>query len=385
MFDTSVIELSKSNFKSNINYLQNLMGDNVLLAPVIKGNAYGHGIEQFVKMSQTVCNLKTFCVYSASEALRVFKVAEPGTKIIIMGWLENTEIEWAIKNEIEYYIFDMDRLMKSIQVSKKIKKPARIHLELETGMNRTGFNSSTLKNVIDVLKSPTSEYFLLKGICTHYAGAESIANFFRVKKQYSNFMKLKTMLINSGIKPEIYHSSSSAATIAFPKMRMDMVRTGILVYGYWPSQETFIVHSTKQKLIEDPLKRIITWKTKVMSTKSVKKEQFIGYGTHFFAERNTEIAIIPIGYSHGFSRSLSNTGRVLIHGRRASIVGIVNMNLSIVDITDIPNVNTGDEVVLIGNQLDNCITVSSFTEMSDQLNYELLTRLPMDIPRKIVD
>jgi alanine racemase len=122
-----------------------------------------------------------------------------------------------------------------------------------------------------------------------------------------------------------------------------------------------------------------------MSTKSVKKEQFIGYGTHFFAERNTEIAIIPIGYSHGFSRSLSNTGRVLIHGRRASIVGIVNMNLSIVDITDIPNVNTGDEVVLIGNQLDNCITVSSFTEMSDQLNYELLTRLPMDIPRKIVD
>jgi alanine racemase len=122
MFDTSVIELSKSNFKSNINYLQNLMGDNVLLAPVIKGNAYGHGIEQFVKMSQTVCNLKTFCVYSASEALRVFKVAEPGTKIIIMGWLENTEIEWAIKNEIEYYIFDMDRLMKSIQVSKKNKK-----------------------------------------------------------------------------------------------------------------------------------------------------------------------------------------------------------------------------------------------------------------------
>ena len=193
------------------------------------------------------------------------------------------------------------------------------------------------------------------------------------------------MLLDNGIVPEICHSSSSAATIAFSKMRMDLVRTGILVYGYWPSQETFIVHSTKQKISEDPLKRIITWKTKVMNTKSVKRGKFIGYGTHFFTERQTEIAIIPVGYAHGFSRSLSNTGRVLIHGRRASIVGIVNMNLSIVDVTDIPNVNKGDEVVLIGDQLENCITVSSFTEMSDQLNYELLTRLPTEIPRKIVE
>ncbi len=385
MFGTSIIEISKSKFASNIDYLQNLIGKNVLLAPVVKGNAYGHGIEPFIKMSQSCSSIKTFCVYSASEALRVFKVAEPGTKIIIMGWLDDPQIEWAVKNEIEFYIFDIERLLLAIKAAKKIGKPALIHLELETGMNRTGFENKTLKQAIEILRSSEVEHIKLKGICTHYAGAENIANFFRVKKQYNNFIKLKTMLAENGIIPEICHSSSSAATIAFSKMRMDLVRTGILVYGYWPSQETFIVHSTKHKITEDPLKRIIKWKTKVMNTKSVKKGKFIGYGTHFFTERQTEIAIIPVGYAHGFSRSLSNTGRVLIHGRRASIVGIVNMNLSIVDVTDIPNVNKGDEVVLIGDQNENCITVSSFTEMSDQLNYELLTRLPTEIPRKIVE
>src|SRR5210317_1398164 len=115
MFETSIIELSKSNFKSNIKYIQNLIGENVLLAPVIKGNAYGHGIEQFVLMAQTCCGIKVFCVYSACEALRVFKTAKSKTRIIIMGWLDNDEIEWAIKNNVEFYVFDLDRLMTSIE------------------------------------------------------------------------------------------------------------------------------------------------------------------------------------------------------------------------------------------------------------------------------
>ncbi|MBL1213335.1 MAG: alanine racemase [Ignavibacteriae bacterium] len=385
MFETSIIELSKSNFKSNIKYIQDLIGENVLLAPVIKGNAYGHGIEQFVLMAQTCCKIKIFCVYSACEALRVFKTAKAKTRIIIMGWLDNDEVEWAIKNNIEYYVFDIDRLRTSIEKSKKVKKPALIHLELETGMNRTGFENKELMEAIDILKSRNARHLKLKGICTHYAGAESIANYFRVRKQYNNFKKLTSMLSNNGVIAGSYHSSSSAATITYPKMRMDMVRVGILMYGFWPSQETFVGHSTKQKLHEDPLKRVISWKTKVMSVKSVKKGEFIGYGTHYFAERNTDIAILPVGYGHGYSRSLSNSGVVLIHGRRAAVAGIVNMNLTIVDITDIPNVKKGDEVVLIGEQKNNCISVSSFTAMSDQLNYELLTRLPIDIPRQIVD
>jgi alanine racemase len=336
-------------------------------------------------MSQSSCNIKTYCVYSADEAARVHDVVKPGTRIIIMGWIDNSEIEWAIANKIEYYVFDLDRLNKSIAIAKKLKKQALIHLELETGMNRTGFANKALKDAIEILSSTSSEYLKLVGVCTHYAGAESIANYFRVRKQFNTFKKLVAMMKAKNIVPKYYHSASSAATITYPNMRMDMVRVGILVYGFWPSQETFVGHTTKAKLHEDPLRRVISWKTKVMSLKSVKKGEFIGYGNHYFAERDTVVAIIPVGYGHGYSRSLSNSGIVLIHGRRAAVAGTVNMNLTMIDVTDIPNVQKGDEVVLIGDQENNCISVASFTAMSDQLNYELLTRLPVNIPRQIVD
>jgi alanine racemase len=173
--------------------------------------------------------------------------------------------------------------------------------------------------------------------------------------------------------------------MTYPNMRMDLVRIGILLYGFWPSPETFISHLTKQKLHEDPLQRVISWKSKIMSIKSVKMGEFIGYGNSYFSRRKMKVATIPVGYCHGFARSLSNSGRVLVRGQRADVVGVVNMNLVMVDITDIESVEIGDEAVLIGNQGDKTITVYSFTEMTEQLNYELLTRLPENIPRIIVD
>ncbi|HKK66721.1 MAG TPA: alanine racemase C-terminal domain-containing protein, partial [Bacteroidales bacterium] len=130
--------------------------------------------------------------------------------------------------------------------------------------------------------------------------------------------------------------------------------------------------------------RIMTWKSKVMDTKYVKTGEFISYGTSYMARNNMKIATIPVGYAHGYSRSLSHQGRVLINGHRVDIVGNVNMNLLIVKISDIPETKKGDEVVLIGKQNGSEITVASFSEFSNQLNYEMLTRLPAEIPR-IVD
>jgi len=122
-----------------------------------------------------------------------------------------------------------------------------------------------------------------------------------------------------------------------------------------------------------------------MSVKQVKMGEFVGYGNYFLAQRKTTIAVVPVGYAHGYSRSLSNSGRVLVHGQWANVIGTVHMNLIIIDVTDIPGVKRIDEVVLIGNQQDATITVHSFSEMTEQLNYELLTRLPPDLPRYIVD
>lgn len=380
MFNTSTIELSKTALKSNYNYIQKVIGKEVKLSSVVKGNAYGHGIEPFVKLSQ-VCGINHFSVYSADEALRVLTVANKNTNIMIMGWIDDDEIDWAIKKRIQFYVFDLERLRKTISISKRLKIPARIHIELETGMNRTGFSERRIGKLIELIKE-NKRNLIIEGICTHYAGAESISNYVRVHNQFEKFEKMYYDLTKKGIVPKYKHSASSAAAITYPNMRMDLVRIGILCYGFWPSPETFINHLTKKQSFEkDPLKRVLKWTSIVMSTKTVKMGEFIGYGNHYLAEHKTRIAVIPIGYSHGFSRSLSNNGKVLIKGKFAPVVGIVNMNLIIVDITHLNGVRRGDQVVIIGRQGKNEISVASFMQMVNQLNYELLSRLPESIPR----
>jgi alanine racemase len=251
-------------------------------------------------------------------------------------------------------------------------------------MNRTGFLMKNFKHCLDLLKN-NHESIKVMGLSTHFAGAESIANHIRVGKQIKKYKKFKDQAIKAGVKIEKFHTACSAAAIRFKSTRMDMLRIGILQYGFWPNTETYIYHRSKHKLEDNPLKRVISWKSSIMTIKSVKQGEYVGYGNAYFTNEEKLIAVIPVGYGNGYSRSLSNSARVLVHGELAQVVGIVNMNAISIDITHIPNVEIGDEVVLIGKQGELEITVSSFSEFTDQLNYEVLTRLPIDLPRKIVD
>ena len=166
----------------------------------------------------------------------------------------------------------------------------------------------------------------VKGICTHLAGAENLANYKRVMDQYHRFKrysnKLKELTWLSNAK---CHISSSSAAMRYPNMQMDLVRIGILQFGFFPTDEIFVHYCTKKKTSESPLKRILSWKTKVMDIKTVKTGEFVGYGNSFFTNRPTKIALIPVGYSFGYSRSLSNQGKVLINGVRYDVIGTVNM------------------------------------------------------------
>ncbi len=383
MFQSSYIEISKSAYMKNLLFIKEQLGHDVIFSSVVKGNAYGHGIEEFVPLA-VECGVKHFSVFSAFEALRIRNVIDKKIPVMIMGYIDNSEIEWAIKNDVEFYVFDRDRFNHTLKIAKKISKPAKIHIEVETGLNRTGFNKKNLSLVIDTLKENNSDV-ILQGLCTHYAGAESVANYLRIQKQIATFNRINLWLNENGIKPKYLHTACSAAAISYPETRMDMVRIGILQYGYWPTKETFINYLGGKKKKIDPLKRIISWKSRVMSTKEIKTGEFIGYGTTYLATRPMKIAIVPVGYGHGFSRSLSNQGRVLIHGERLSVIGIVNMSLIAVDITNVPGIKKGDEVVIIGKQGELEITVASFAELSNQLNYELLTRLSRNIPRHVVE
>jgi alanine racemase len=272
--------------------------------------------------------------------------------------------------------------MKAAEIAFRLKKKARVHVEIETGMNRTGFNEAEFEMLVSTLLA-NRKHIDFEGLCTHFAGAESIANHLRIEHQKERYNELAKWFADKDLHPKRKHTCCSAASIRLPAMHFDMVRIGILQYGFWPSREIFIEYLKGKKIKEDPLRRIISWKSWVMSTKEVEMGEFIGYGTTYLAQSDMKIAIIPVGYSHGFSRSLSNQGRALIRGYRLPVVGMVNMNNMMIDITQAPNITKGDEVTLIGNDEEIEISVSSFGELSDQLNYELLTRLPSRIPRII--
>jgi len=382
-FHTSSVLLSKSALKNNLQFLRNKVCKNALLSIVVKGNAYGHGIEEIVRLSQA-CGVNRFSVFSAFEAYRVLQVKKGKIHLIIMGMIENEQLEWAIANDIEIYIFETDRLLAAIGAAKKLNKKAIIHVEVETGMNRTGFDQNDLGEVIQIIKL-NQDHLILEGLCTHYAGAESVSNYLRIQNQIKKFNTVYKHFCQENLKPALRHTACSAAAVNYPETVMDMVRIGIITYGFWPSRETFIQYLQHNGLgRKDPLKRIITWKSKVLATKLVKRGEFIGYGTSYMASKDIWVASVPVGYGYGYSRNLSNLGRVLIKGKRAAVIGIVNMNMLIIEIDDIPDVKKGDEVVLIGKQKNQSISVTAFGELSNQPNYELLTRLPKDLPRYIV-
>lgn len=383
MKGTSVIEIKKSAVANNINFIRNIIGEQTRISSVVKANAYGHGIDPFVPVAEE-CGIDHFSVFSAFEAREVHELVKPSTSIMIMGWMNDDDIEWAIKNEIEFYVFEIDKLKKALSYSKKLKKRACIHIEVETGMNRTGFRQRNLERAVKMIRD-NSEYFIVKGLCTHYAGAESVANYLRIHQQINRFQRIHKWIQKQGITPENLHTACSAATISYPKTRMDMVRIGIMQYGYWPSMETFIQYAHKKPHMEDPLQRVIRWKTEIMSVKEVNTGEFISYGTAYLANEPKKIAIIPVGYSLGYSRSLSNLGVVLIKGQRVKVIGLVNMNMLIADVSGIPDVRKNDEVILIGSQGENTITVASFSEFSNQMNYEILSRLPENIERVLVN
>ena len=383
MHTNSIIELDRSAYQNNIDFLRKTFGKKVKISSVVKGNAYGHGLHEFVTMAYS-CGVNHFSVFDVEEARIVKAQLQDKVTIMVMGLVQEEDMEWVVANDVEFFVFDKTRLNQATKMAKKLHKKVKVHIEVETGMNRTGFEKKELNSIISFLKKE-EQFVVFKGLCTHYAGAESIANYYRVDQQIKRFDDIYQYLCKNDMKPDIKHSACSAASMMFPETRMDMVRIGIMQYGLWPSPEVFVNYLNSKKNKIDPLKRVITWKSTVMSVKKVNIGDFIGYGTSFLAERKMKIAVVPIGYSHGYSRSLSNQGRVLINGQRCIVVGSVNMNMMTVDVTDIDNVKKDDEVVLIGKQEELTVSVASFSDFSNQLNYELLTRIAKTIPRKIIE
>ncbi|MGB3183798.1 MAG: alanine racemase [Cyclobacteriaceae bacterium] len=380
---SSRIELSQSALKANISFIRKKVGEGPVISSVVKANAYGHGIEAFVPMAEKA-GVRHFSTASAHEAEEVLHSRTKDSDIMIMGILYGQDLAWAIEHGIEFYVFDFERLQGALKAAKELDKPAKVHLEAETGTNRTGMHEKEFLKCISLLKK-NKDYLHCYGVCSHLGGAESLSNQFKIDQQKDLFKKFLKLAKDKGIKPKYRHLACSAAALAMPDTTYDMVRVGVAQYGFWPSPDIYFMHlQSVDKVKDNPMRRVISWKTDVMAIKQVKKGEFIGYGTSFQALRNMDVAVIPLGYCNGYARGLSNRGHVLIKGKKAPIVGLVNMNLFMVDITHLTGVEPGEEVVLIGRQGNNSITVSSFSNTSNLLNNEMISRLPSAIPRVAV-
>lgn len=378
---SSTLYLNRKALANNVSFIKSLLNKKTLLSAVIKGNAYGHGTLQILPALQNM-GIRHFSVFSSYEAKVAFQVLSPESTLMIMGDIPNEDSAWVVENEIDFFVYNRYEMLHFLEEAKKQQKKLNIHLEIETGMNRHGFAKEDWPKLIKLLHA-NRDYFNLKGMCTHFAGAESSANFRRIENQQQNFKEAVDVFRKANLKPEKLHTSCSAGIIAFPEWNLDLVRVGILLYGLWPSKESKLMYQMK-----NPdglkLKPVLSWHTSIMEIKTVKTGEYIGYGNSYLAERNMKIASIPVGYGYGFSRVLSNVGRVLIRGRRLSVIGMVNMNMALIDVTDI-DLKIGDRVTLIGKDADQEIKVSYFGNLSEQLNYELLTRLDKSIPRRFIE
>lgn len=378
MLHTSWIELDREALNENIRYMKSLAPD-ARYSMVIKGNAYGHGIESLLPMVEE-CGVDHFSVFSLREAMRALETKKEMCDLMLMGFIGDGYHEWVIENDISFFVFTHERLNAALEAAKKVGKPARVHVELETGMHRTGFHFEELDQVIDTFKK-NPDALQLEGLCTHFAGAENESNWDRVDRQLENYDQAAELFQAEGLEPRYRHLACSAGVFNYPSSTKDLVRVGISSYGFWPSEETKARHIQGEQLEKDPLKRVLSWKSNILSINEVPEGEYVSYGKSYLTNRPSKIATLPVGYGYGFSRDLSNKGHVLVNQKRVPVVGAVNMNMMVIDVTDLPDVQIGDEVVLIGTQGDLTITVGSFGDMNHSLNYELLARLPHHIPR----
>lgn len=384
----SVIELSRGALRSNIRFLKSHIGASAVFSSVVKANAYGHGIESYVPLAFG-CGVRHFSVFSAVEAFEVNRCLPRPAQVVIMGAVDNDELGWAIQNDVGFFVFDRARLEVAVELASVIGKPAKVHMELETGLYRTGLEAEPLMDCVRIIRD-NPRLISLDGVCTHLAGAETVGNYLRIKQQLVLFRRRLASLKRRGLVPTHRHAACSAAAFTFPESTFDLVRFGIAQYGFWPSRETQMQHCARKRLPlsqlqrSEILRRVIKWKSRVMAVKHVPGGQFVSYGTSYLAPCDQRMAVVPVGYAQGFSRRLSNRGHVLIRGRRAQVVGMVNMNMILIDVTAIPNVRPGEEVVILGRQGRDEITVGSFGDMTRDLTYEVLVRLPRDIPRVVV-
>ncbi|MBN2143723.1 MAG: alanine racemase [Candidatus Aureabacteria bacterium] len=365
------ITLSKANLKHNIGIIRSHCSSRVEIAGILKANAYGHGLLPMAQLFRQ-CGLGIFMVHTLDEALTLH---ESGSKerIILLGPVAPAQIPLCLKKGFELTVYTQEILSAIKKAQKILSHPAKIHVKIETGTNRQGLDLKNIPDFISLLKSIQYE---LRGLSSHFANIEDTADTSYYKKQIQCLKHAVRLFKKGGVQPDSLHIACSAAVLLYPETHFQLIRPGISLYGYYSSPE--VAYALKPT---NPLRPVLSWKTRLVQIKNVGKGDFIGYGLTYKAMRKSKIGILPIGYYDGYDRKLSNQGYVLVRGKRAGICGRICMNICMVDLTDIPEAKTQDVVTLLGKDGKESITADHLAAMTNTISYEILARLNPLIPR----
>ncbi len=340
------------------------------IVAVIKADGYGHGAEAIARLIEDYDYIWGFAVATPEEALqlRTFGVKKP---ILILGIVFEEYFTQMIAKEIRLTVCTYEMAQKLSEEAQRQGRDVHIHIGLDTGMSRIGF-ADRQESVEEIKKISQLSNLKIEGMFTHFARADETDRSPAIDQlnRYLNFAKL---LEDAGIQIPMKHCSNSAGIIRVPEANLNAVRAGITIYGIYPSNE---VERDIVKLIP-----AMELKSHISYIKTVEPGAAFSYGGTFTAKKEMKVATIPVGYADGYPRSLSNKGWVLIHGKKAPILGRVCMDQFMVDITKIPDAKAGDEVTLIGKDGKEFISIEKFGDLSGRFSYEFACDISKRVPR----
>lgn len=364
--DLDAIEYNMQQMRANID-------ESCGIIAVIKTDGYGHGAVPIAKLLEDKAYVWGYATATAEEALALRK---EGLKkpILILGVIFPEQIEEAVINEIRMTCYTEEMAEQVSAIAGRLGKAAYLHIKVDTGMSRLGFlvNEESADAIARIAKLPG---IIAEGMYTHFAKSDERDKTF-TRVQIAQYLWIRDALTKRGISFAYCHISNSAGIIDVREANLDLVRAGISLYGMYPSEEVI-----KMNVLLKPALSLITH---VAHVKWIEAGTPISYGSTYVTAEAKKIVTVPVGYGDGYPRSLSNKGYVLIHGKKAPILGRICMDQFMVDATEIDNVEYGDKIVLIGRDGEEELPVEVLSELSGRFNYEFVCGLGKRIPREYI-
>jgi len=368
-------EVSLGNLCHNFRAVRAHVGTSQVCA-VVKADAYGHGaVECSLALERE--GARWFGVTTTDEALPLRQAGIRGRILLMTGFWRGEEEE-VVRQNLTATIWEPWHLVLLERAAGRLGLRARVHLKVDTGMGRLGATPEQLPALLTLLQS--SQHLQLEGLCTHFAASE-VVDAPEMDRQTQVFSSAEKLVREAGLAPELFHLANTAAVASRPSSWRSMVRPGLALYGYsLPLHRGGDLQPEASPHLD--LRPVLSWKTLVLSVHDTQVGQALGYGGTFVAKVASRIAVLPLGYADGLVRRLSNRGRVMVRGHYAPIVGRISMDLTLVDVTEIPDVVLGDEVILIGSTAACSVDAWEMARLADTLPYEILCGISKRVPRK---